>query len=35
MGRTMMQMLLSEIANPGLPHRHVALSTELVVRDSA
>ncbi|GAA3721666.1 LacI family DNA-binding transcriptional regulator [Streptomyces tremellae] len=35
MGRTMAHMLLDEIAHPGLPHRHVALATELVVRESS
>ncbi|WP_030908313.1 LacI family DNA-binding transcriptional regulator [Streptomyces sp. NRRL F-5126] len=35
MGRTMTRMLLDEIADPGLPHRHVALATELVVRESS
>jgi DNA-binding LacI/PurR family transcriptional regulator len=35
MGRTMAQMLLDEIAHPGLPHRHVVLATELVVRESS
>jgi DNA-binding LacI/PurR family transcriptional regulator len=35
MGRTMTRMLLNEIADPSLPHRHVSLATELVVRDSS
>jgi DNA-binding LacI/PurR family transcriptional regulator len=35
MGRTMAQMLLDAIAHPGVPHRHVVLATELVVRESS
>ncbi|MCX4751685.1 LacI family transcriptional regulator [Kitasatospora sp. NBC_01287] len=34
LGRTMVRLLLDEIADPGRPRRQLVLGTELVVRDS-